>query len=350
MNERNGLVIGIGEFGASVINITRHKSVFVDWRSNIFSSANADFKIKVKKDNCNIFQDLRLQNRLKSALKSVDTAFVAVNTMDFIAADHACQIVEFIKQMGILTVAIALMPPKKERAKNRKHAIDYADTMGLIVPMVAIPYRREYWVDGSEESDVDVFDSLGIYSNNLSVLNSDIGYHNINFKIITRTTGTANETTQVSHTRIASEAIEKVIKMLSLDYINSNGSVAEEVLKEPGKLHIASAHNDIYANDIYLSNVKNRAVAVEGKLAESGVLGTVTSFASKMLLHLILPGNITEYELKYLCEHIPGRSDLKQLELAITADPSLGDMIKAEVIATDTLNNEDIEEIERMSF
>lgn len=335
-------VIGLGKFGAEVIEQTKYNSVVIDWRTNIFSNSNADYKIRIRKNEDPPEEVFRSSNRFKKILNLTDVVFVVASTTEEIIREYAEVISKLTKEMGILTIAVITLPSRKEKAKIRRPANDVAYLIEQTVATVAIPTNRKYWVDDSKEAEDDVFDTLGNYKDGWSLWYETKRY---DMKFLKRTVSTKVDEGTISQVQVAVASIEKILKMLELNYINSVPNTAKEVLKNPGKLHIASAHNSLFAEDHHF-HIAHRAYILERKVVESGPLGTDSMFSSKMLAHFIVPSDITQLELQYLCEHIPGRGDLNQFELAITVDDTLGDTIKAEVISTDTFNEEDMEDWE----
>lgn len=340
---KNITVIGLGEFGASVIEYTKYNSVLVDWRTKIFANSCANFKVKIRK-NENPYKEVHeISNRLQKILSTTDIVFVIASTTEVIVREYAAEISKLTKDMGILTIAIITLPFKKDKARIRKPANNAAYIIEETIATVAIPTNRHYWVDDSKESELDIFDSLGNYDDGWELWSDTKNY---DIKFLKRTVGQTTDSKTISQIQVATASIEKILKMLALDYINSTPDTAKYVLKTPGKLHITSAHNELYTYDRYLRERSGRAYVLERKISLSGLLGTVACYTTKMLLHLIVPKNITQNELNYLCEHIPGISNLKQFELAITLDDTLRNTIKAEVIGTSTVNQEDLEDWE----
>ena len=340
-------VLGIGKFGAKevknlVLSNVCTASAVLDWRNDILSNSLADCKIRIKKSADISEELLRVEERLADAIEFCEVIFLIADMSEEIINDYAIKVARLIKNSEKLIIGITTIPLKseKKRYRNQVRNAIYCLQDEIAVAAIQLGGGRQY--EDCEIAKNDLFDSLGNYSIGEYIYDAGLDWDaRFKYDII----GSSNDTENVISTDdIVKEIILKIVKMLQLDYINVEVSSAKEFLKHPGGLHIASAHNDLITFRSYYKKV-SRAYILERKLTHSALLQTALEKTKSILLHLILPSNVHECELEYLCEHIPGRAGTDKMNLAITVDDSLGDMLRAEIIATDAYTDEEWQEM-----
>ena len=340
-------VLGIGKFGAEevknlVLSNICTNSVVLDWRNDVLSGSLAACKIRIKKTEDISEELLRVEERLTDALEGCEVVFLIADMSEEIINDYAIKVARLIKDCGKLIIGITTIPLKSEKKRYRNQARKAICCLKEEIAVAAIQLGSGRWHEECEISKNDLFDSLGNYS--CGEYTYDVGLDfDVRFKY--DTIGVSNDIENViSMDDVVKETILKIVKMLQLDYVNVEASMAKEFLKQPGGLHIAAAHNDI-ATHCFRYKKEGRAYILERKLTHSAFLQTEIKKTESILLHLILPSNVQESELEYLCEYIPGRAGTDKMNLAITVDDSCGDMLRAEIIATNAHTDEEWEEM-----
>lgn len=337
----NVTVIGIGEFGAKItkqISLDDNENIqtiIVDWRPAVFTESCAEKKIRIKKSGGYFDEAVRIRGSVQNLLAGMDVVFIVADMSEEIIRRYASVIAHVSKEIDILTLGIAALPFKTRNKRLYREA--YTALLGFRreIAVAAFCRGRQYRCDDDKYSNDDIFDSIGNYGN--------IGY----CWEVEQYSGTRNKVRTVSENisdsnkinicDIAMASIRKILKMISADYINDDAPSIFNALKVPGGLHISSAHNSVNKCEYGCAEqyLTTRVYILERKLTLSGIFDTRLDSAKSVLLHLTVPSDIQNVELKYLCEQILGRSGAEQFELSISVEDTHEKMLRAEVIATD---------------
>ena len=338
--------IGVGEFGSRITREISEENrgdiltISVDWRQTNLSQSSAQKKIRVQKNESAFDETRRLLPKIEQALDGIDVVFIFADMGEEIIRNYAVAISCVLKDYELLTLGIAVLPPKSKGERVYREA--YYNLLRFRDGIAVAAFREglRYYCDGDCCAETDAFDTIGNFADASYSLEVE-RYSGTKF-ILKTIAHKAEKKNDMDICDVAIVGMLKISKMLSLDYIGNDYSSVIHALKVPGGLHIASAHNAVdrceYApSETYLTI---RVYILERKLAKSGILNTRVDSAKSILIYLTLPSDIREIEIKYLCEQLMGRSGANQVELAISFDDTLGPMLKAEVIATN-VNTED---------
>lgn len=294
---QNVTVIGFGEFGCSLCKETSYNTILIDWRNKLFKESMADVRIKVNKNADYHEESIRIQTKLTSALKNTDIIFVAVNTAEEIPRDYAVEVTSFLKELSKLTVGIMVFSSKgKDRVMHRL-AKTYCEksVKNDISPYSDFPEEEKY-----------LFVSLA----------------NCCYKIVfwseteSWTIKSYNDSENtIIHTIIAKTMIEKTLKVMETEFLNTNNITAEKLLKGQSELYITSI-NDWYIP--YGSKV-SAVYTLERKILNHKMHRLSSKDLPTILAHLIIPSGTSRKELEYLCID-PDESDNKHNEILIIQD------------------------------
>ena len=349
----NIAIVGIGEFGSNMVrnlmleNGWIKRSISIDWRPTMLSESSAKKKIRIKK-NADYFEEVyRIKETLKEELLDIDIVFLFADLYEEIICNYAPVIARAIKSFNIVTVGVVLLPHKREKKSINKKAHSILLDLRRYIAVASIRPGTVFFCDDDNYADQDIFDSIGNYM--------DLGYYSEvsmynGRKLKQKSIDFSDNQNIISTYNAATSVVEKILKMLSIDYVNSNPNSVLNIMRTPGGLHIASAHNEVIEHKYPCEWPPKRAYVLERKLTISGLLNTSIDSTRSMLLHLIVPTDIQKEEIKYLCEQIEGRSGAEHIEFALDVDVTLGSTIKAEIIATDALAEYECEEYSQMYY
>lgn len=349
----NVAIIGIGEFGSNMVrsilleNKMIKRSIVIDWRPTMLSETSAKKRIKIKK-NANIFEEVyRIRKAIEKELLDIDVAFIFVDLHEEIICNYAPIVARAIKSFDIVTVGVVLLPNKREKKGINKKTHNILLDLRREIAVASIRPGTTFFCDDDNCADEDIFDSIGNYM--------DLGYYSEvsmynGRKLKQKSIDFSDNQNIISTYKAATSVVEKILKMLSIEYVNSNLDSVLNIMRTPRGLHIASAHNEVIEHQYPCEWPPKRAYVLERKLTISGLLNTSIDSTKSMLLHLIVPADIQKEEIKYLCEQIEGRSGAEHIEFALDVDVTLGSTIKAEIIATDALAEYECEEYSQMYY
>lgn len=349
----NIAIIGIGEFGSNVVrNLLLEdeqikRSIAIDWRPAMLAESSAKKKIRIKK-NADCFEEVyRIRENIEEELLDIDIAFLFADLNEEIICNYAPIIARAIKSFDIVTVGVILLPHKREKKRINKKAYNILLDLRRYIAVAAIRPGTVFFCDDDNCADKDIFNSIGNYN--------EFGYYSevsmySGRKLKKKSIDFSDNKNIIGAYKAAISVVERILKMLSIEYANSNLDSVLNIMKTPGGLHIASAHNEVIEHKYPCEWPPKRAYVLERKLAVSGLLNTSIDSVKSLLLHLIVPSDIQKEEIKYLCEQIEGRSGAEHIEFALDVDATLGSTIKAEIIATGALAEYEWEEYGQMYF
>ena len=334
-------VIGIGEFGAKItkqIALADHENiqtVIVDWRPAVLTESCAEKKVRVKKNGGYFDEAIRIRDSVEKMLVGMDVVFIVADMSEQIIRKYASIMAHISKETDILTLGIAALPFKTRNMHLYREAYNALLDFRREIAVAAFRRGTQYRCDDDKYSNGDIFDSIGNYDEFEYCWEVE-RYGETRNKVRT-VSENISDSNKINICDVAMASIRKILKMISADYINDDSSSIINALKVPGGLHICSAHNSVNKCEYGCAEqyLTTRVYILERKLTLSGILDTRLDSAKSVLLHLTVPSDVQNIELKYLCEQILGRSGAEQFELSISVEDTPQKMLKAEVIATD---------------
>lgn len=332
--------IGIGEFGSKITRkISEEKrsnilTISVDWRQTILSESSAQKKIRVRKTENTFDEVRRLWPKIDQMLDEIDVVFIFADMSEAFIRNYAVEISYALKDYELLTLGIAVLPPKYKNNRVYKEAYYNLQRLRDGIAVATFCEGSRYYCDGDCYAEADAFDTIGNFDN--IAYSWEVEKYSETKHLLKTIAHTAKKKNDMNICDVAVAGMLKISKMLSLNYIGNDCSLVIRALKIPGGLHIAAAHNAVnecaYGDEE--QHLTTRAYILERKLSLSGILNTLIDSAKTVLLHLTVPSDIREVELKYLCEQILGRSGAEQFELSISVEDTLDKLLTAEVVAT----------------
>lgn len=342
-NSKKCLVIGMGEFGCLTVKKTTYASVLLDWRLKVLETVGEEQRFRLRKNADETAEAERFVKKFEKKLSSVDIIFLVASAAEETIRDIGVAMAEALQKVDVTTVVITALPDKNGKKRPYRQAENILYEFYDRAATVAIPLGRMYLTDTVPETEEDVYDSLGSYD--AYDFRYDIRKSNADVRITEKEIGQYDLEGIVTQETVAVKTIEKIMNMAGLDYINATAESVKSILKTPGRLHITAAHNSLFASEPLSNKQMHRAYILKQKMKISGLLGTDAHYVTKMLLHLTVPPDITEYELQYLCEHLSGMADLQQFELSITIEETTDGILKAEAIGTNAMDEEEWESL-----
>ena len=342
-NSKKCLIIGIGEFGCLVVKKSTYASVLVDWRLKILENVREEQRFRLRKSADVTAEAERFLKKFKKNVSLVDIIFIVVRAAEEGIRDFGVAMAEKLHEADATTVVITVLPDKNGKKRPYRQAENTMYAFCDRVATVVIPLGRMYLTDTVPETEEDIYDSLGAYDQ--YNFQYDIRKTNATVRITEKEIGLYETRNVVSQETVAVKTIEKIADMTELAYINATPETAKSILKTPGRLHITSAHNSLCISEPSQDKQMHRAYILKQKMKMSGLLGTDAHYVTKMLLHLTVPPDITEYELQYLCEHLSGMADLQQFELSITVEETANGILKAEAIGINAMDEDEWESL-----
>lgn len=329
--------LGIGKTGVEAVDDLASadrwgmRLIAADWDRNRLGASAAQKKVRILKNALPASVACKAVEKLAEEAEYGDLFFIAANMDEAYVGEYVSAFVHELKEYGTTVICILLMPSgSKDPVRTRRTRAVFSHICDMTaVVQIPIGGKRTY---EETENGVCCLRSIGNYD--------PISYQWEDPQAILGQRALCegkSDSKVISAHEVVGACVDHVMHMARLDYINAGFEAVMETLRTPGLLHLVEAQ--MYGEE--------RAYVLERKLTVSN-LGTDIACARGILIHLIVPPNLKKGELKYLCEHIPGRADPEaKIDLCITTEETLGDTVCAKLIATDVYTRKSWEEMSR---
>lgn len=297
------IAVGIGTYGISVITEMLNSNSFetviaIDSDKSVLESVALDNKISISKRLSARDAVERIKNKLKMMIPDCDVVFLISNPIDLHSPFVITEMVDYIKSLGFLAVALAIEPSGKYDRKQKNQAKKVVEELMLKTATIRIPqknmqlycepnYRWYEWYISKYE--------YGERDNILEQVEFDNWYK--------------NSTWQEQHVEkdvlVGIFYIQRTLDILNEKYPGTTQEDICRILSNTGAIHIGTAiatYKDI--SDSFFTvkvSVYEFARTLRRRASFNDIINTSTHNSKGLIFILNVPESATEEEVADIC-------------------------------------------------
>jgi len=334
--------IGLGTTGLALIDdlisgFPDMQFIAAGWSRSALQQSLAPKKLRLLKNTPPEQVTAGLSGKLSRLLNDRHILFLCADMGEEIVREYVPLLAKEAKKYAAAVICMLLIPPKGTIGNAAREMNAKLLQVRHMTSVVSIPVGEICTIETTSEEAVHCLHSIG-------------NYHPASYGWESVETGQDTYCVQRSFCiekqkkkpilphEIVRDCMAHIVDMAQMNYINTGAEAVVEFFRHPGLLHMVETN----------MVGTERAYMLDRKLAISN-LGTSIDAAEGILLHLAVPPDIKMEEIKYLCEHIPGRADPEsRFDLCITPTVDSQQGICARILAADTCTVKEWDEMARV--
>ncbi len=321
----NILTIGMGKYGTTVINqIYSYSTCFrcaaICSTQAELDAVSIDMKFRISTKLLPSEAIDRIHRKLEKACVETDIVILIADPLDFANPSIILQISQYIRNMKITLVGVMVNPASKT---TRKHKCAIQSTIvNMVESSATVLLHSECDLEYMQEVDAGWLKHyISTYSGRDTIQELE-AFHKWRESVIHDGECAPNGMVQVG-----CFTVYRLIKAVTIPYVNADKENIIHVLSIPGLLHFATVS----------ASGKNRYEAIRWRTAFNDVLLTSSHAAQGMLLNLTIPKGITPEEAGKICLGIYSYADESvNFYFNISITDETDGTISASVLATGT--------------
>lgn len=325
---------GLGLIDDLILNYPNMQFIAADWSKNALQHSLAHKKLQLLKNTPPEQIVTGLSDKLSRLLNDRHILFLCADMGEEVIREYILLLAKEAKKYAAAVICTLLVPPKGATSNATREINNQLLQVRNTTSVVSIPIGKICTIETTPDEVIHCLHSIGNYF----PVSYDCEMYEAgqDASLIRRSLCIEKQKKKaISSHEIVRDCIEHIISMTQVSYINTDVDAIIQFFRIPGLLHMVETN----------MTGSQRAYMLDRKLAISN-LGTSIDAAAGILLHLTVPPDIKMEEIKYLCEHIPGRANPEcRFDLCIspTANTPLG--ISARILAADTYTEKEWEEM-----
>ena len=331
--------LGLGKTGLGMIDnlcsdFPTMQFMAADWNKTALLRSHASKKLQILKNTPPEQVITALSGKLSRLLDDRKILFLCADMGEEIIREYVPVLAREAKKYAAAVVCILLIPPKGATGDVTRKINAFLLHARTTASVVSIPIGKVCTIETTSDEAIHCLRSIGNYF----PVSYDWEMYEAgqNASLVQRSLCIEKQKKKsIPSQEIVRDCIGHIIAMTQIDYINTSSEAIVEFLRIPGLLHLVETNVD----------GPERAYMLDRKLSVSN-LGTRIDATRGVFLHLTVPPDIKKDEIKYLCEHIHGRTHPEsRFDLCITPTADSTQGICARILAANTCTEKEWEEM-----